>query len=92
MSWLKYRQNFSSGHGIWEWKYIGSAAVDDEISDLKSQLHQEYDWSEHYRGCDIEVGVPPITVVAEEIAKLERYIRWSTKTLEQLNLELEQMR
>lgn len=54
MKFFKCRQKFGYGHEDWEYREHYSADV------LKEELCVEYDWSEHYRGCDIEeVECPP---------------------------------
>lgn len=83
--WLKYRHKFTSGtNKDWEWKDIGDSSEDfikDEISDLS----EEYNWSEHYRGVEHEVHeYPPLEVLRNKIHSLIIDIRYKGEYLESL--------
>jgi len=74
----RYRQNFSSGKGPWEYRIYGLVGDDrkigqDELDEMAEELHREYDWSDKYRGCDIEeVQDPPEDWLRRELESCER--------------------
>lgn len=71
---FKYRQNFAHGPGDWEYtdKWL-------EESELRHHLDSEYDWSDKYRGCDIErVDSPPEEIVdkwIDEAIRKREYLK-----------------
>ena len=78
MSFYRYRQNFSSGPG--SWKEIEHYSE----KELTEELNHQYEWSEHYRGCEIEAVRPSKEFLESEIkranisikslaAKIKRY-------------------
>lgn len=70
---VRYRQNFSSSRGKWQY---GEYPDDMELSEIRSELREEYDWSEHYRGSEIEViDRPPNDWLKSSVDGAERQIQ-----------------
>ena len=50
--WIKYRVNWSSGYGKYDFKkFEGKTALDDFLE----ETNNEWNYSEHYRGIDYEI-------------------------------------
>ena len=77
MKFIRYRQNFSHGHGEWEY----SEAPYDKEEFVESLAH-EYCWSDKYRGCDIEdIDRPPKEWIEKQIAYAQNRITRATAEL-----------
>lgn len=69
MGWIKYRSNFSSGYGDWIYKFLPYEEQDEDLKEFKNDLDAAWNWSEHYRGSEIE-RVEYIEVSREEYDEL----------------------
>jgi hypothetical protein len=69
MGWIKYKSNFSSGHGEWIYKFFPFDEQDEDLKEWKTELDQNWNWSEHYRGSEVE-RVEYVTVSREEYDEL----------------------
>lgn len=66
---VKYRQNFSSSRGKWQYAEYPDGWNLDEI---RRDLGDEYNWSEHYRGADVDrIDRPPNEWLVEELTRTE---------------------
>lgn len=75
---FRYRTNFSSGTGPWEYtdKYYYE-------EDIRADCESEYDYSEHYRGCDIEVVTfPPLEWAQKRVKAITSDIKYQQSLLE----------
>jgi hypothetical protein len=78
--WLKYRHKFSSGSGgEWSWKILSfddTVPSKDILKDTLTEIRQEYEWSEQYRGVEHEVvSVPPQEVILMKIGETRSRIQ-----------------
>lgn len=84
MKFHKYRQNFASGKGKWE--FATTAGWSEEL--IAESLNDEYSWSDKYRGCDVEMDAAPpqewLEKTLEELKRNLQYINRDIKELESL--------
>jgi len=77
MKFIRYRQNFAHGYGQWE--YAEKPYYEE---DFIQTLHEEYNWSDKYRGCDIEdIEQPPKEWIESKITEIQNRIKWATAQL-----------
>ncbi len=83
--WVKYREKWSYGFSKWEYSFVGDMSFESYVYLKEEESENEWNWSEHYRGCEIEkVEDPPIEVVKEKIEKTKSTIKSYEKQLEEL--------
>ena len=92
MPWLKYRHNFASGKGDWEWIDLGAGANEDEINEAREHhvelLSNEFNWSDKYRGLDdkvIDDSRVPASVVRAAIERNAERFAQAERTAERLD-------
>ena len=72
MEFYKYRHKFSSGPAAWMYRE-GSIH-----EDLAEELKEEYNWSEHYRGVEIEPWTPTEEWLNNHIHGINQQIKFLT--------------
>lgn len=67
MKWIKYRRKFASGPNDWIYEPIENIENWDEegIEEFIESLHDEYSWSDKYRGVDFDI------VESSEVPKIK---------------------
>lgn len=74
----RYRTNFSDGEGVWE--YTDRHYCKENVKEF---CDREYDWSQHYRGCDVEeVTFPSIEWAQKRVAEIEAGLKYRQSLLE----------
>lgn len=80
-SFIRIRTRWSSGPSEWEWRDLGHSFPLDQplpeslLSELKYEVNRENGDGEHYRGCEIELDIPPMRVVeAELLARNKQFV------------------
>lgn len=83
--WLKYRHKWSHGcDKSFSYKDVDNASKE-EIDSILSELSDEFDYSEHYRGINYElVEYPPASVIEAEIKAAQNSIEWYNKRVKHL--------
>lgn len=80
--WVRYRTRHAWGHSAWTYDF--TSREDESIAEA---CHREYDFSDKYRGCDVE-QVPaeavPADVVGRYIEHLELAIRCAQEDLKEI--------
>lgn len=85
VTYYRIRQNFSSGMGDWVYHETDWPWDKDTVDDIAERSHNEYNWSEHYRGCDIEkVEFPPLKWVNASILDAQHRMQWAQARFERL--------
>ncbi len=83
--WIKYRAKWSHGFSAWEYSFMGKMSFEDCVEIKKEDAENEWGWSEHYRGVEIEkVDSPPVEVVKAKIEETKGYIKSHEKHLAEL--------
>ena len=79
MKFYKYRKNWSSNYGRWEYIRLPEGETAKSFFD---SMANEYGWSEHFRGIDYKKTNPPkewiedeITDMLDQINDLKKLIR-----------------
>ena len=88
MKIFKYRQNFAYGPG--EWEYRDMFSINEEL--LVEELHREYDWSDKYRGCDVEVIDAPAEYLEQRISDMDSSIKWANERKTKFSEALQNLR
>lgn len=84
--WIKCRAKWSHGFSEWEYSYYGGSSFEEAVDLKKEEAENDYSWSEHYRGVEIElVPIPPAKVVKAEINEVKRFISFYEKKLKELS-------
>ncbi len=79
LTWYRYRYNFSYGPTSWVYEYQNGEYTQSELEDVVSELG-EYNWSEQYRGFDVEIlNTPTPELVENLIAKSLNNINYNIK-------------
>jgi hypothetical protein len=87
VTYYKMRQNFSSGYGEWTFHETEEPWNDETLKEIARESHDEYDWSEHYRGCDIEkVEMPPWEWINKEMGSSLRQAQYAQRRYERLRI------
>lgn len=72
MNFFKFRQKFA--YGAEKWDYCEHYSE----TELAEELNSKYDWSDKYRGCDIEqIESPPKEWLINQI-------KWTTSSIKNL--------
>jgi hypothetical protein len=90
--WMKYRSNYSSGPGKWEWEMLYCNTP--ECAELSAcafveDIDSDNNWSEHYRGTEYEVTEAPRHVVKEKIKDVTSKLAGLQDSLSRLHDEFE---
>jgi hypothetical protein len=81
MLFLKYRHKFAHGYGNWEY----TEEYGHDIDYLNETLQREHDWSDKYRGMDVEViECPPKEWLEKRIERMYSILLYYSKTSEEL--------
>jgi len=77
--WIKYRARWGSGIDEWEWEFTPMS-----IDDFKDEIDNRNEWSHMYRGCDIELDIPPREVIVKEVTRQNGIRRRAEETISAL--------
>jgi hypothetical protein len=98
LTFYLFRTNFADGRGKWEYD-VCPYLVDTEkdwdafVESVQDQWQQEYDWAEHYRGCDVErADRPPKEWLQEKLAKTVAQAAYYRELAEQIQGILQTMK
>lgn len=90
--WIKYRKNWNSRKGDWEWIHYPSTpdAVmsEDALEDLCIELGATDQYLDGFRGVEAEQAEPPREVVEKYVTRLKAQVRGLTRTIEGLEATL----
>ena len=76
---LRFRHKWA--HSIYEWEYQ-EVLEGTDLQEHAFMIEEEYNWSDKYRGVDIEsVEVPPQEWLANKIKYYEDYIKGLRRTI-----------
>lgn len=82
MPWIKITDHWDSGHNTTNYQYVhDERSVQQAITEARLSTNDENNWSDKYRGCDVEpIDAPPLEWLEDEIAvsksRLESLIRY----------------
>jgi len=84
MKIFKYRHTFAYGPGKWEYAEMNGYTKEQFVE----TLHNEYDWSEKYRGCDVEIVDAQKEYIEQALKDAENLLEYTKKRIEKLKEEL----
>lgn len=78
LTWIKCRCHFADGPGDWEWhllppqlRWDSKLAINEYVNEL---FDSKWEWSEHYRGNEYKIDMPPVEVVVNKLSETRKQI------------------
>jgi hypothetical protein len=81
MKVYKYRQLFAYGPSSWSYADPADVGFEEYFAEC---LQREYEWSDKYRGCDIELVDAPVEYITELLTRYESKAEYAAKRIAEL--------
>lgn len=86
ITWYRFRHKWSSGYSTWEEKHIGGVYTIEELEEVIGLECEDNNWSEHYRGFDLEILTRPSDEYINRVKQCAtNALEYNTRLLEFLN-------
>lgn len=85
MKIFKYRYKFANGPSKWEYEEIDYYSEEQ----FAEKLHNEYDWSDKYRGCDVEIVDAPKEFLENLLETSKNKVQYYQERIIKLEKEIE---